>query len=75
MAVEETVLTQQLAGLDALEQEESKRKALISRLWSRLWPKLAALALALVLWQLVVASGWRPKRPWCERPTSGTASA
>jgi NitT/TauT family transport system permease protein len=50
-----------LAGLDALEQEESKRKALISRLWSRLWPKLAALALALVLWQLVVASGWRPK--------------
>ena len=30
------------------------------RLWSWLWPKLAALALFLAAWQLVVWSGWRP---------------
>ena len=29
-------------------------------LWSAAWPKLAALALALAGWQLVVLSGWRP---------------
>lgn len=30
------------------------------RVWSWLWPKLAALALFIVAWQLVVWSGWRP---------------
>src|ERR1700730_5692328 len=30
------------------------------RLWSWSWPKLAAVALALGVWQLVVWSGWRP---------------
>jgi sulfonate transport system permease protein len=30
------------------------------RLWSWLWPKLAALALFLAVWQVVVWSGWRP---------------
>jgi len=29
-------------------------------LWRALWPKLAALGLALTIWQLVVVSGWRP---------------
>lgn len=30
------------------------------RVWSWLWPKLAALALGIGAWQLVVWSGWRP---------------
>lgn len=30
------------------------------RVWSWLWPKLAALALFIAAWQLVVWSGWRP---------------
>ena len=30
------------------------------RLWSGLWPQLVAFALALVAWQVVVWSGWRP---------------
>ncbi len=59
MAVDERVLTQQLAGLDALEQEE-RRRVTAGFVWSRTWPKLAALVLALGGWQLVVASGWRP---------------
>ena len=30
-------------------------------LWSSAWPKLAAVAMALVVWELVVLSGWRPE--------------
>lgn len=30
------------------------------RLWAAAWPKLAAAALAVALWELVVLSGWRP---------------
>ncbi len=30
------------------------------RVWSWLWPKLAALALFICIWQVVVWSGWRP---------------
>lgn len=60
MAVDERVLTQQLAGLDALEQDDTHRRP-AARLWSATWPKLAALAIALGCWQLAVASGWRPE--------------
>lgn len=28
--------------------------------WATVWPKLAAVALAVALWELVVLSGWRP---------------
>ena len=61
MAVDERVLTQQLAGLDALEQDDARGPRLASRIWSSAWPKLAALAIAFGLWQLVVESGWRPE--------------
>jgi NitT/TauT family transport system permease protein len=30
------------------------------RVWSSLWPKLAAVALGLAAWQVVVWSGWKP---------------
>jgi NitT/TauT family transport system permease protein len=59
MAVDERVLTEQLAGLDALEDEEVLRPRRAAEAWARTWPKLAALGLALGLWQLVVATGWR----------------
>src|SRR4051794_15102670 len=29
--------------------------------WLAVWPKVAAIAIALGLWQLVVMSGWRPE--------------
>ncbi|MDQ6746801.1 MAG: ABC transporter permease subunit [Candidatus Dormibacteraeota bacterium] len=32
------------------------------RAWQSTWPKLAAVAVVLVLWQLTVLSGWRPRR-------------
>ena len=61
MAVDERELTQQLAGLDALEHEDTGRRVTPARVWAVAWPKLAALALALGLWQLVVETGWRPE--------------
>ncbi len=51
----------EISGLDALEiagrQKTTTRAALI---WSATWPKLAALAIAIGVWQLVVWSGWKP---------------
>ncbi len=60
MAVDQRELDQQLAGLDALEDDDNGRRSRLGGLWSRAWPKLAALFLALGAWQLVVLSGWRP---------------
>ena len=40
------------------EPPESSR---LAGLWAGLWPKLAAVGLALAIWELVVLSGWRPE--------------
>jgi NitT/TauT family transport system permease protein len=56
----EPPLDADLSGLDALELPIASRRPLASRVWAVLWPKLAALAFALIAWQLVVWSGWRP---------------
>ena len=53
-------LDQELAGLDALELAHADRPPLARRLWSAAWPKLAAIAIGFTIWELVVASGWRP---------------
>lgn len=51
----------EITGLDALEiagrEKEASRG---TRLWAATWPKLAALAIAVLAWQLVVLSGWKP---------------
>ena len=70
MAVDQRVLEQELAGLDALEDDEVERGSRLSALWRRAWPKVAALVLALGAWQLVVLSGWRPTYVL---PSPGTA--
>lgn len=49
-----------LQGLDALDQPLTPAGAAVRRLWTATWPKLVALGLLLGVWQLVVASGWRP---------------
>ncbi|MFB9235286.1 ABC transporter permease [Plantactinospora siamensis] len=52
-----------LSGLDALEvagRDEAPGR--LGRIWAALWPKLAALAIALAVWQVVVWTGW--KDPW-----------
>ena len=48
-----------LSGLDALETTETHDSRAV-RIWASLWPKVAALVLALGIWQLIVWSGWKP---------------
>jgi NitT/TauT family transport system permease protein len=58
---EKDQLTTELAGLDALERDTTERAGLAHRAWSATWPKLAAIAIAIGLWQLVVDLEWRPE--------------
>lgn len=51
----------ELAGLDALEIAVDPGPSLAIRIWSASWPKLGALAIALLAWQAVVWSGWKPE--------------
>ncbi|HET7476397.1 MAG TPA: ABC transporter permease [Dermatophilaceae bacterium] len=50
---------QQLRGLDALETASTSTRT-PGALWAWTWPKLAAVALAVLVWQVVVWSGWKP---------------
>ncbi len=50
----------ELAGLDALELTVPPRRSRASRIWAATWPKLGAIAIALLAWQIVVWSGWKP---------------
>jgi NitT/TauT family transport system permease protein len=55
----EQELAAELAGLDALEAHLGTAPSRARRAWSGLWPKLAAIVLALAIWQVVVWSGWK----------------
>jgi NitT/TauT family transport system permease protein len=51
-----------LAGLDALENlDVSPRtgRQLASRAWAGLWPKVLAIALVIVIWELIHLTGWK----------------
>jgi NitT/TauT family transport system permease protein len=54
---------QALRGLDNLELRPSQGRPepgrLARRAWAIAWPKLAAIALVLVIWELVTLSGWK----------------
>ncbi len=43
------------------ERRAATPEAWTMRAWQRVWPPLLAAAIALLLWQLVVLSGWRPE--------------
>jgi sulfonate transport system permease protein len=56
-----------ISGLDALELAGRRpRESAGRRLWAAAWPKLLAVGLAALAWQLVVWSGW--KDPWVLPP-------
>ena len=55
------VIDAELAGLDALEIAEDVGPSRARRAWAATWPKLAAIALFHLIWQLVVWSGWKPE--------------
>lgn len=62
VAVAETTrLDDELSGLDALEVARGPRIPLVARTWAAAWPKLAAIGVALAMWQLVVWLEWRPR--------------
>ena len=51
-----------LKGLDALEQRAATvngARSVAARAWRATWPKLAAIALVLLIWELIAASGWK----------------
>jgi NitT/TauT family transport system permease protein len=54
-------IDEELAGLDALETAIRPHQTRGRRLWSATWPKLMAAAIGLLIWQLVVWSGWKPE--------------
>lgn len=43
------------------ERARPTRGALARRAWLAVWPKVAAIAIGLAIWQLIVWSGWRPE--------------
>jgi NitT/TauT family transport system permease protein len=51
----------ELAGLDALERPTMAPEPLRKRVWFTVWPKVAAVAVALALWQIVVWTHWKPE--------------
>ncbi|GAA4199602.1 ABC transporter permease [Actinocatenispora rupis] len=54
-------LRRDLSGLDALELAGAAReRSRLATVLGALWPKLLALALAVLVWQVVVWSGWKP---------------
>jgi NitT/TauT family transport system permease protein len=53
-------LDEEIAGLDHLEIPRRERTPWTTRAWDAAWPKLAAIALFLAAWELVVWSGWKP---------------
>ena len=48
-----------LAGLDALDIVVAPGPRRVARIWTAAWPTLGALVVALMVWQLVVWSGWK----------------
>ncbi len=54
-------LAEEIAGLDALENEPGEDGSGVHRFWSALWPKAAAIGLALLGWQVVVWTHWKPE--------------
>jgi NitT/TauT family transport system permease protein len=50
-----------LSARDVMEPASPRPRTMpLLGVWSWLWPKLAAVALALAVWQVVVWSGWQP---------------
>jgi NitT/TauT family transport system permease protein len=60
MAVDARRLSDELAGLDALELGDDRRRSRVRRLWAATWPKASAVVIAVAVWQVVVWSHWKP---------------
>ena len=54
------LLDDELAGLDHLELPEEPVPSTARRFWSSLWPKVAAVGVVVLVWQIAVWANWRP---------------
>jgi NitT/TauT family transport system permease protein len=60
-AVSGTDLSDQaLQGLDRLELALPSRPSVRRRVWDEAWPKVAAILIALLIWEIVARSHWKP---------------
>ena len=59
MAVDAERLQAELAGLDDLERVVAAKPPVVWRVWSAVWPKLAAAAIVITVWQLLVWTHWK----------------
>ena len=51
-----------VTGMDALELGPRKSKAALGgRIWRSAWPKLLAIAIVVLIWQIVVWAEWKPE--------------
>jgi NitT/TauT family transport system permease protein len=50
-----------VTGLDALERVQRSETALGRRIWRSAWPKLLAIAIVVLAWQIVVWAQWKPE--------------
>jgi NitT/TauT family transport system permease protein len=55
-----TELAGNLDGVDPVETTARPGGLPLGRVWDGLWPKVAAAALMIAAWQIVVWSGWKP---------------
>jgi NitT/TauT family transport system permease protein len=51
----------EVSGLDALELAPAGTRSRGSRIWRATWPKLLAVALVVLIWQIVVWAQWKPE--------------
>jgi len=54
------VLDRELAGLDQLELTTTTTRSFASRAWTATWPKLTAIGIVVLFWQILVWREWRP---------------
>lgn len=59
MLADQDRIDEELAGLDRLEIPADTRPPLARRAWATTWPKLAAIGIVLLVWQVAVWAEWR----------------
>jgi NitT/TauT family transport system permease protein len=61
-ATRDTAADDRITGLDALELGGTRSKgALGKRIWKSAWPKVLAIAIVVLVWQIVVWAEWKPE--------------
>jgi NitT/TauT family transport system permease protein len=60
--VQPDLASREVTGLDALELAPTTDKGTLGpRIWASAWPKVAAIVIVVLIWQIVVWSHWKPE--------------